>query len=327
MTRHFVDLFALTEEAAHSLLDQATELKREHADGVRAPYLAGRTLGLIFEKPSMRTRVSFEAAIAQLGGSAIFLRDHDVGMGKRESTADFARVISQYVDVLAVRTFAHATVEELAKYATVPIINALSDAAHPCQAMADVLTVHERFGKLKGVKLVFVGDGNNVARSLALASALFGMQFVLAAPPGYEFPADFRAAFRARFPGVALEVDHDPKNAVLDAQVIYTDVWASMGQEGEVEERRRFFAPFQVNEALMARARPDAVFLHCLPAHRGEEVTAGVLDGPQSLVIPEAANRLHFQKALLIRLLASDNAVTAKVGSMWHEGSNANEPT
>jgi ornithine carbamoyltransferase len=327
MNRHFVDLFELTEDDARTLLDHAIELKRDHAEGIRTPYLPGRTLGLIFEKPSLRTRVSFEAAIAQLGGNAIFLRDHDVGMGQRESMADFARVISLYVDALAVRTFAHATVELLAKHATVPIVNALSDAAHPCQAMADVMTIREHFGKLEGVKLVFVGDGNNVARSLALASALSGMEFVLAAPAGFEFPDSFQAAFRTRFPSVPLQTDHDPKNAVENADVIYTDVWASMGQEQEADVRRSLFAAFQVNEPLMARARPEAVFLHCLPAHRGEEVSAGVLDGPQSLVIPQAANRLHFQKALLIRLMAGEGVGPVRVGSMWHEGPGSHEST
>src|SRR5437899_2648513 len=218
MIRHFVDLFELPADAARDLLQRAAELKRDDQQGQRPLYLSGRTLGLIFEKPSLRTRVSFEAAIAQLGGSAIFLRDKDVGMGSRESIADFARVISQYVDALAVRTFAHATVEELARHATIPIINALSDLAHPCQALADMLTIQEAFGGLEGLKLVFVGDGNNVARSLALASALLGLEFVLAAPPGYEFPADFRAHFEEVFPEVALTVAHDPRAAVRGAQ-------------------------------------------------------------------------------------------------------------
>jgi ornithine carbamoyltransferase len=306
MVRHFVDLFDLGSDDARSLLRLAAELKRRHADGVRTPYLPGRTLGLIFEKPSLRTRVSFQAAITHLGGSAIFLRDKDVGMGSRETTADFARVISQYVDALALRTYAHATVEELALYATVPVVNALSDAAHPCQAMADMLTIRECLGRLEGVNVVFVGDGNNVARSLVLASALLGVQFALTAPPGYEFPDAFRAAFRRKFPGVPLAVDHDPKNALLGADVVYTDVWASMGQEDEQEERRQAFAPFQVNAELFSHAKPDALFLHCLPAHRGEEVTADVLDGPQSRIIPQAANRLHFQKALLMWLLLDE---------------------
>jgi ornithine carbamoyltransferase len=303
MVRHFLDLFDLTPESARDLLRHALELKRSPAKGERPQHLQGRTLGLIFEKPSLRTRVSFEAAIAQLGGAAVFLREKDVGMGVRESLADFARVISQYVDALAVRTFAHTTIEELARHATVPVVNALSDAAHPCQAMADMMTVEETLGRLDGVKLVFVGDGNNVARSLAVASALLGVQFVLASPSDYEFPADFRARFEAAFPGTRLAVEHDPRAALAGAQVVYTDVWASMGQEHEADERRAAFTPFQVNEDLLASAGPNVVLFHCLPAHRGEEVTSDVLDGPRSRVIPQAANRLHFQKALLIRLL------------------------
>jgi len=303
MVRHFVDLFDTTPAEARALLALAAGLKRDDRRGERAPALAGRTLAMIFEKPSLRTRVSFEAAIAQLGGNAIFLRNEDVGLGVRETVADFARVVSQYVDAFAVRTFSHATVLELARHATIPVINALSDAAHPCQAMADLLTLQEALGHLDGARLVFVGDGNNVARSLAVASALLGVDFVLACPEGYAFPADFRARFAATFPGVPLAIDHDPARAVAGADAVYTDVWASMGQEDEAEHRRSAFAPFQVDDDLLGNARPGAIFLHCLPAHRGEEVTAGVLDGPQSRVIAQAANRLHFQKALLLWLI------------------------
>ncbi len=260
MARHFVDLWDVGPATTPASSSRGRRRLRlgEYAEGVRASYLPGRTLGMVFEKPSLRTRVSFQAAIGQLGGSSIFLRDKDVGMGSRESVADFARVISQYVDALAVRTYSHATVEELAKYSSVPIVNALSDAAHPCQALADMLTILEGRGRLDGVSLVFVGDGNNVARSLALASGLLGVQFVLASPAGYEFPEDFRAAYRKKFPGIPLVVDHDPKNALIDADVVYTDVWASMGQEHEADLRRAAFEPFQVNEALMAHARPEA---------------------------------------------------------------------
>jgi ornithine carbamoyltransferase len=303
MLRHFVELFDLSPGSARDLLLRAIELKRADRTGRRPPYLSGRALGLIFEKPSLRTRVSFEAAIAQLGGNAIFLRGKDVGLGIRESVADFARVISQYVDVLAVRTFSHLTIEELARHATIPIVNALSDAAHPCQAMADLLTIQEVVGPLDGLKLVFVGDGNNVARSLALASALVGVDFVLAAPTGYAFPVEFRSRYAEKFPDIPLKVEHDPAKAVVGAQVVYTDVWASMGQEHEAEERRAAFRPFQVNERLLAEAGPNAIFLHCLPARRGEEVTAEVIEGPRSMIIPQAANRLHFQKALLLWLL------------------------
>ena len=302
MLRHFLDLFDITADEARMLLDRASSLKHERF--VPPGSATGRTLGLIFEKPSLRTRVSFEAAMTQLGGASTFLRGSDVGLGVRESVRDFARVISQYIDVLAIRTFAHATVEELARHASIPIINALSDEAHPCQAMADVLTIREAFGKLDAsIKLVFVGDGNNVARSLAVASALLDVSFVLASPAAYDFPADFRRRFESAFPGVRLVVEHDPKKAVEGANAIYTDVWASMGQEGETAARRLAFEPYQVNARLFAAAESKAVFLHCLPAHRGEEVTDEILDSDRSLVIPQAANRLHFQKALLDWLL------------------------
>ena len=303
MARHFIDLFEVTPAQAGELLDRAAELKERDDPAHRAPLLAGRTLGLVFDKPSLRTRVSFEAAIAQLGGSAIFFRGKDVGLGVRETIGDFARVISQYIDVLAIRTFSQEVVEELARSATIPVVNALSDSAHPCQAMGDLLTIRQTFGSLKGVKLVFVGDGNNVARSLAQAAALSGMTFVLACPEGYAFPADFSARFAAVYPGVSLEIDHDPARAVKNADVVYTDVWASMGQAAEAEIRRAAFAPFRVDEALLSKASRRAIFLHCLPARRGEEVASAVLDGPQSRVIPQAGNRLHFQKALLLWLL------------------------
>jgi ornithine carbamoyltransferase len=303
MPRHFLDLLSLSAVEARGLIDQSLALKRDERGGRRPAILAGRTLGLLFEKPSLRTRVSFEAAIARLGGNAIFLHGKDVGLGVRESLVDFARVLSQYVDVLAARTYAHATVEELARSATIPVINALSDASHPCQAMADFMTIEELRGGLSGQKLVFVGDGNNVARSLAVASALLGAHFVLAAPAGYEFPPEFQARFAARFPAVPLVVERDPEKSVKGADVVYTDVWASMGQEHEAEARRGAFARYQVTHDLLSQARPDAIFLHCLPAHRGEEVTSDVLDGPRSQVILQAANRLHFQMALLVWLL------------------------
>ena len=303
MPRHFTDLCDINALEAAELLDRASSLKREDRIGDRPQMLAGRTLGLVFDKPSLRTRVSFEAAINQLGGNAIFLNGKDVGLGVRESVADFARVISQYVDALAVRTFAQATIDELARHATIPIINALSDWSHPCQAMADLLTIREALGDLPGLKMTFVGDGNNVARSLAQASAFFGVQFVLSCPRGYEYPEEFEQKYADAFPDTPLIIETDPRQAVLDADVVYTDVWASMGQEAETEARKAIFAPYQVGADLMACAKPSAIFLHCLPAHRGEEVTDEVLEGPASLVFPQAANRLHFQKALLAWLL------------------------
>lgn len=304
MARHFIDLFDITADEAADLLERASALKREDRQHARRPQLlAGRTLGLVFDKPSLRTRVSFEGAITQLGGNALFLNGKDVGLGVRESVADFARVISQYVDALAVRTFSQTTIEELARHATIPIINALSDSAHPCQAMADMLTVREALGSLGGRKIAFVGDGNNVARSLVQAASLFGVALVLACPPGYEYPADFVARFAQAHPAIPLTIEHDPREAVRGADVIYTDVWTSMGQEAEVESRRAVFDPYRVDAALLALAKPGSIFLHCLPARRGEEVTEEVLEGPSSLVFPQAANRLHFQKALLAWLL------------------------
>ncbi len=307
MLRHFVDLADVTSDEARTLIDRALQLKRAERRGDRPPLLSGRTLGLIFEKPSLRTRVSFESAIARLGGNAIFLRGEDVGLGTRESVVDFARVISQYVDGLAVRTFSHATIEELASAASIPIINALSDASHPCQAMADFMTIEEVKGSPRGQKVVFVGDGNNVARSLANASALLGAEFVLCAPAGYEFPEDFRRSFADRFPRTPLRLERNPRSAVEGADVVYTDVWTSMGQEHEAVRRREAFAPYQVDERLMSLARKDAIFLHCLPAHREEEVTSEVLDGPNSQVLLQAANRLHFQMALLVWLLGESS--------------------
>jgi ornithine carbamoyltransferase len=307
MLRHFVDLLDLSSQDARALVDRAIQLKRGERVGGRSPLLSGRTLGLIFEKPSLRTRVSFEAAIARLGGNAIFLRGEDVGLGTRESVVDFARVVGQYVDGLAVRTFSHSMIEELASAAAIPIINALSDESHPCQAMADFMTIEELKGSPRKQKLVFVGDGNNVARSLAVASALLGAEFLLCAPAGYEFPESFRSRFAARFPRYSLRHEPDPRTAVVGADIVYTDVWASMGQENEAESRRVIFEPYRVNEELLALARNDVIFLHCLPAHREEEVTSAVLDGPQSQVLHQAANRLHFQMALLVWLLGDSS--------------------
>jgi len=303
MPRHFLDLLDSTPESARSLLERALALKRAEPGGLRAPKLAGRVLGLVFDKPSMRTRVSFEAAMAQLAGSAIYLDGKNVGLGAREPLSDFAKVISHYVDALAVRTFAQSTIQELAAHASIPVINALTDNNHPCQAMADLLTILEAKGSLEDVRIAFVGDGNNVARSLAVACALTGVRFILSCPKDYRFSEDFQRAFARAFPRVTLEIEHDPNRAVIDADVVYTDVWCSMGQEEEAQSRRRAFESFRVDNALMKRAKPDALFLHCLPARRGEEVAPEVIDGPKSRVIEQAGNRLHFQKALLLELI------------------------
>ena len=251
----------------------------------------------------MRTRVSFDAAVAHCGGSCIFLTAREVGLGERESVKDFARVVSQYIDVLAVRTFGHDLVLDLARYATCPVINALSDREHPCQALADICTIRERLGSLSGKRLVFVGDGNNVALSLAHAAVLSDFEFVLQPTDGYGFSKDlinecFRINPKARISEIV-----DPSRAVQDADVVYTDVWASMGQESEALTRRESFLPYQVNEALMAKAKPGALFMHCLPAHRGDEVTDGVIDSPQSVIIDQAGYRLHAQKGLILWLL------------------------
>ncbi len=306
MPRHFLDLFDLSSAEAVDLLERALQLKqRPRAEVAREAPLAGRTLALVFDKPSMRTRVSFEAAMAQLGGSSLFLPGKEVAIGTREPLEDFARVISEYVDVLAIRTFAQSLVEDIASHASIPVINALSDDAHPCQAMGDLLTVHEQFDRVEGVRVCFVGDGNNVARSLAVACALLGASFVLAAAPGYDFPSDFKRRFADRFPGVALDVVHEPESGVIGADVVYTDVWTSMGQEAQSDQRKRAFDGFQVDLEMMTFAAPGAIFLHCLPARRGEEVAAAVIDGPASRVVTQAGNRLHFQKALLLWLLGA----------------------
>ena len=306
MPRHFIDLFDLDPSRVRALLELARDLKRRGPRGLREPRLAGRMLGLVFDKPSMRTRISFEAAMAQLGGSSVYMTGKDIGLGVREPLTDFAKVIGQYVDALAVRTFSQEILVALAAHAEIPIINALTDTSHPCQALSDVLTIQEAFGSVRGARLVFVGEGNNVAASLAVASALTEMNFTLACPEGYDFPVAFRQRYDDAFPESHLDIVHDALLAVQVADVVYTDVWCSMGQESEADHRRSLFEPFQVDAPLMRAAERDAIFLHCLPAHRGEEVTAEVIDGPQSHVIAQAANRLHFQKALLLDLIDID---------------------
>jgi ornithine carbamoyltransferase len=260
-------------------------------------------IALIFEKPSLRTRVSFESGIAQLGGTSLYLPGNEVGLGWRETLADFSRTISQYVDALVLRVYRHDTLTALAEHSSIPIINALSDLSHPCQALADLLTIRELFGSETGRTLAFVGDGNNVARSLAVACGKLGVRFVLACPNGYGFDDAFKEEYRVKVSPTLPQEVHDPVTAVRDADIVYTDVWTSMGQEAEREERLRRFTPYQVNAALMAQAKPGCKLLHCLPAHRGEEVTDEVIDGPCSAVFQQAGNRLHTQKAVLEWLL------------------------
>ncbi len=280
------------------------DLKAKYNQGLREALLPGRVMALLFEKPSLRTRVSFEAGMINLGGSSLFLGD-DVGFGARESIADFGRVLCQYVDLVVIRAFHHQTALELARYCTCAVINGLTDYAHPCQALADLYTLKELVGRLKGHTLAYVGDGNNVARSLAEGCGRMGMKFAIATPKDYELDEEFLANLKRESPELSVQVTTDPVEAVRDATVIYADVWTSMGQESEAQKRRKDFAAYQINAQLMAKAPPGAFFMHCLPAHRGEEVTAEVIDGPQSIVMQQAANRLHVQKGILAWILGA----------------------
>jgi ornithine carbamoyltransferase len=297
--RHFIDLLDWSSEDILKLLKTAARLKKAHVQGKDKPVLRGRVLGMIFEKPSLRTRISFQAAMTHLGGESVFMNDKEVGLGKRETLADVARTLSQFVDAVVLRTYHHTTVVQFAQHATCPVINGLSDYYHPCQALGDLLTMQEVLGDLEGRTLAFVGDGNNVARSLAVGCGKLGVRFVLSAPAGYGFDDDFRATFRASVPDAELIEEPDPAKAVKNADVIYTDVWASMGQEEEADRRQRHFAPYQVNAELLKKAPDHVRFMHCLPAHRGEEVTDEVIESPASVVFQQAGNRMHAQKALL----------------------------
>jgi len=301
--RHFLQLLDVSRDDLTRLLSEASRLKAAYARREPITTLANRVVPLIFEKPSLRTRVSFEAAVVQLGGSSMYLAGNDVGLGWRESLADIARTMNHYVDAIILRVFKHETLTGLAAHATCPIINGLSDRAHPCQALADVLTIQETLGGIAGKRIAFIGDGNNVSRSLAVACGKLGASLVLAGPQGYGFDAPFLEQYRRLIGGSSLSETQDPIAAVKNADVIYTDVWTSMGQESERDERLKRFTPYQVNKALLAKAPKHAVVLHCLPAHRGEEITDEVVDGPQSFVFQQAGNRLHVQKAVLEWLL------------------------
>ena len=303
--KHFLDLASCTSGDLALLLDEALRLKAEWRAGSNQPILRGKTLGMIFQKPSLRTRVSFEIGMKHLGGDAIMLGPQEIGLGVRESIPDVARVLSSYVQGIMARVFDHDHVLELAQHSRVPVINGLSDSYHPCQGLADILTIRERFGNLRGLRLAFVGDGNNVAASVALACAHFGIDFIIATPEGFEMNGATRqqAFDLADRNGTALEMMTRPQQAVADADVIYTDTWVSMGQESEAAERLGEFAGYQVNDQLLSLAKQEAVVMHCLPAHRGAEITDAVMDGTQSLVFEQAENRLHAQKAILARLL------------------------
>lgn len=297
MKRDLLTILDLTAAEIDDLLQRARELKAWYHQGRNHMPLGGKTLAMIFDKPSTRTRVSFEAGMAQLGGSTIYLSRADSQLSRNEPISDTARVLSRYVDGIVIRTYAHQMVEEMAHYATIPVINGLTDRHHPCQVLSDLLTIQERFGRLTRLKVAWLGDGNNMANSWITAALRLNFDLYLACPRGYEPDADLLAL--ASTQGRAVYLDDDPIKAVKDAAVINTDVWASMGQESETPKRQQAFAPFQVNAELLQEAGPDAIVLHCLPAHRGEEISAAVLEGPQSAVWDQAENRLHLQKALL----------------------------
>jgi ornithine carbamoyltransferase len=305
---NFLSLGDVSAEQIHALLDRAHGLKarREPSQALR-----GRSVALVFQKPSLRTRTSFDVGLFELGGNAVYLGPDEIGLGKREAIPDVARVLSQYVHGIVARTNRHDDLRTLAEMASVPVINALSDFEHPCQGLADLLTLQECLGKLAGVRLAYVGDGNNVATTLLFAAAKVGLDLIVASPPGYECAPDLVERSRAEAVrcGGRITLTDDPREAARGASVLYTDAWYSMGQEGEAEKRRRDFAGYRVDRDLVRLARPDAIVMHDLPAHRGEEIADDVLDGPRSVVFRQAANRLHVQKAVLLWLLAPPSAV------------------
>jgi ornithine carbamoyltransferase len=300
----FLAISDFSSDELKTLLTESRSLKALYKSGQRDLCLAGKNLAMLFEKPSLRTRISFQVAMTDLGGSPIYVKPEDIGgIGKREPVKDIARVLGRYVDGIMARTFEHSTVIDLAKYADVPVINALTDWSHPCQAMADVLTIAEHFERIEGITIAFVGDGNNVARSLAFAAAKLGMKLVVASPSGYELDAASIQDANA-IAGDCVSQTGDPRAAVADADVIYTDTWVSMGQEEEKEERRRDFAGFEVNSDLVAAAPGHVKVMHCLPAYRGFEISDDVTESPSSIIFDQAENRLHFQRALLRKLMA-----------------------
>jgi ornithine carbamoyltransferase len=303
---HYLSIADLTPAQFRGLLDLAKELKDEWAAGGNRPLLQGKTLGMLFQKPSLRTRVSFDMGMIHLGGQALYLSPNEIQLGKRESVADVARVLSRYVDGIMARVFDHDHILQLAQHSRVPIINGLSEYNHPCQGLTDFFTIFENKGTLSGMKLVYVGDGNNVARSLLFGASKLGMDFVLAGPQDYHLPADdiVLAEKFAAASGSKIQQTADVHAAVAGADAIYTDAWYSMGQEDEAEKRARLFPPYQVNEALVNEAKKEVIVMHCLPAHRGQEVTDAVADGPHSVLFDQAENRMHAQKAILVELMA-----------------------
>lgn len=309
--KDFISIHDLSASQVEEILALAADLKDKQKNKIKHEYLWAKSMAMIFEKPSTRTRVSFEIGMWQLGGLAINLDQEAIGLGTRESIGDVARTLSRFADAILIRTFAHEKVIELAKYASVPVINALSDLLHPCQALADVFTIIEKKGReLKGLKMAYIGDGNNVCHSLMYAAAKVGINLTVATPKGFEPNEAIAAqAFNdAKKAGIEIDILNDPVIAAKNADVIYTDVWTSMGQERESGVRSREFGAFQINSKLVKLAKPDYIFMHCLPAHRGQEVTDEVIDGPNSVVFDQAENRLHVQKAILVKLLGGENA-------------------
>lgn len=302
---HLISIHDMSAEEVEQVLTLSVKLKKELKEGIAHPILKGKTLGMIFSKSSTRTRVSFEVGMYQLGGHALFLNSTDIQLGRGEPIYDTAQVLSRFIDGIMIRTFKHSDVEGLAKHGTIPVINGLTDLMHPCQILADLQTVYEHKGKLKGLKMAYVGDGNNVANSLLHGCAKVGMDIAVAAPKGFECDAQVveEAKYDAKAAGAKVILTQDPAEAMKDADVIYTDTWVSMGQESEKEQRIKTFMPYQVNKELMSCAKQDAIFLHCLPAYRGYEVTEDIIDGPQSVIFDEAENRLHAQKAVMAMLM------------------------
>lgn len=304
--KDLISLHDLTSEEVLDLLKLGLKLKKELKEGIPHPILKGKTLGMIFTKSSTRTRVSFEVGMTQLGGYPLFLSSNDIQLGRGETIHDTAKVLERYLDGIMIRTFAHSDVLELAEEASIPVINALTDLLHPCQVLADLMTAYEHKGKLEGLKFAYVGDGNNMAHSIMYGCAKAGLDCAIATPEQYQCDAEVvenaKADFRAS--GKSLIITRDPAEAVKDADIVYTDTWVSMGQEAEKAERQKIFTPYTVDGKLFAKAKPDAVFMHCLPAYRGFEVTEEVIDGPQSVIFDEAENRLHAQKAVMAALMA-----------------------
>jgi len=302
--KHFLAVADLSSGEVQELLDIAKKLKEEYFKKGNAPYFKGKVLGMIFQKPSLRTRVSFDMAMRHCGGDALYLSPNEIGLGKRESIADIARVLSGYVHALMARTFDHNHVLELAKWSEIPVVNGLSDYNHPCQAIGDALTIQEKFGNAKGINVTYVGDGNNVAVSLMHVCAKLGWNFTIASPEDYDLSPESVGIAKdiSEETGVELRFMRDPHEAVKGAQVIYTDTWTSMGQEEETAKREKVFPPYQVNAGLVSEANKDAIVMHCLPAHRNQELTDDIADGPQSVIFPQAHNRLHGQKAILAKL-------------------------